>query len=310
MTTTAVDGRYKWTVVGLLWFVCLFNYADRQAIFSVFPLLKAEMHLSDVQLGYVASSFMWVYAAAAPFAGMVGDRFRRKHVILGGLIFWSLITVATALSTRYWHLVVFRGAGRIRRGVLLSGLDVADQRVARQGDAVARHVVASIQRLCGHHHGRSGGGIPGAALRMAARVLRVRLARSRAGDCADVPAERAGDRDGSRGIVPLFRRVAGGVPQSHGGGPDGGVHLRELCGHGVSYVAAFVPDAHLPHEFDDGRFQRDRVPASGVGAGSAHRRHGRRRVGAQGPARPHVDAGRRDCSRACRFCCSRDGLSA
>jgi MFS family permease len=106
--TTTTGGRYKWTVVGLLWFVCLFNYADRQAIFSVFPLLKAEMHLSDVQLGYIASSFMWVYAAAAPFAGMVGDRFRRKHVILGGLIFWSLITVATALSTRYWHLVVFR----------------------------------------------------------------------------------------------------------------------------------------------------------------------------------------------------------
>ena len=95
-------------MVGLLWFVCLFNYADRQAIFSVFPLLKTEMHLSDVQLGYIASSFMWVYAAAAPFAGVVGDRFRRKHVILGGLIFWSLITIATALSTRYWHLVAFR----------------------------------------------------------------------------------------------------------------------------------------------------------------------------------------------------------
>jgi len=107
-TPTSAAGRYKWTVVGLLWFVCLFNYADRQAIFSVFPLLKAEMNLSDVQLGYVASSFMWVYAASAPFAGMVGDRFRRKHVILAGLIFWSLITVATALSTKYWHLVAFR----------------------------------------------------------------------------------------------------------------------------------------------------------------------------------------------------------
>ena len=103
-----MKSKYKWTVVGLLWFVCLFNYADRQAIFSVFPLLKAEMHLTDVQLGYVASSFMWLYAAAAPFAGLAGDRFRRKTVILGGLIFWSLITIATAMSTRYWHLVVFR----------------------------------------------------------------------------------------------------------------------------------------------------------------------------------------------------------
>jgi MFS family permease len=102
------DEHYKWFVVGLLWFVCFFNYADRQAIFSVFPLLKAEMGLSDVQLGIVGASFMWVYAGAAPFAGLVGDRFRRKTLIIGGLIFWSLITVATAVSTKYWHLVLFR----------------------------------------------------------------------------------------------------------------------------------------------------------------------------------------------------------
>lgn len=92
----------------MLWFVCFFNYADRQAIFSVFPLLKSEMNLSDVQLGIVGASFMWVYAAAAPLAGIVGDRFQRKTLIIAGLIFWSLITVATALSTNYTHLVLFR----------------------------------------------------------------------------------------------------------------------------------------------------------------------------------------------------------
>jgi MFS family permease len=100
--------NYKWAVVAMLWFVCFFNYADRQAIFSVFPLLKSEMHLSDVQLGIVGGSFMWVYAAALPIAGMIGDRAPRKGLILGGLIFWSLITLATAMSTKYWHLVTFR----------------------------------------------------------------------------------------------------------------------------------------------------------------------------------------------------------
>jgi len=99
---------YKWLVVAMLWLVCFFNYADRQAIFSVFPLLKSEMGLSDVELGIVGASFMWVYAAALPLAGLAGDRFRRKTLILSGLVFWSLITVATALSTRYWHLVLFR----------------------------------------------------------------------------------------------------------------------------------------------------------------------------------------------------------
>ena len=99
----------KWAAVALLWLVCFFNYADRQAIYSVFPLLKTEMSLTDVQLGIVGASFMWVYAAAAPLAGIIGDRFARKHVIIGGLIFWSAITVLTALSTRYSQLVICRG---------------------------------------------------------------------------------------------------------------------------------------------------------------------------------------------------------
>src|SRR4051812_9481568 len=104
----APRSNYKWAVVAMLWFVCFFNYADRQAIFSVFPLLKSQMHLTDVQLGIVGGSFMWVYAAALPIAGMIGDRASRKALILGGLIFWSLITIATAMSTKYWHLVTFR----------------------------------------------------------------------------------------------------------------------------------------------------------------------------------------------------------
>src|SRR5205814_612712 len=105
---------YRWIVVAMLWLVCLFNYADRQAIFSVFPLLKSEMHLTDVQLGFVGSSFMWLYAAALPFAGIVGDMVSRKTLILGGLIFWSFITLATALSTQYWHLLLFRGLEGLR----------------------------------------------------------------------------------------------------------------------------------------------------------------------------------------------------
>ncbi len=100
--------RYRWYVVGMLWFVCLLNYADRQAIYSVFPLLKTQLQLSDVQLGYIASSFMWVYALCAPLAGLISDRFSRKTLILGGLIFWSLITIATALATSYWQLLLFR----------------------------------------------------------------------------------------------------------------------------------------------------------------------------------------------------------
>jgi hypothetical protein len=59
------DRSYKWLVVGMLWFVCFFNYADRQAIFSVFPLIKQQLALTDVQLGVVGAAFMWMYAQDA-----------------------------------------------------------------------------------------------------------------------------------------------------------------------------------------------------------------------------------------------------
>jgi len=108
MTRPDASPAYKWTVVALLWAVCLFNYADRQAIFSVFTVLREEMHLSDFQLGIVGSSFMWVYALAGPLAGAVGDRISRRTLVIGGLVFWSLVTIATAVSTKYWHLVLFR----------------------------------------------------------------------------------------------------------------------------------------------------------------------------------------------------------
>ena len=42
---------YKWWVVFMLWFVCFFNYADRQAIFAVFPKLEAGVRLRQGAAG-------------------------------------------------------------------------------------------------------------------------------------------------------------------------------------------------------------------------------------------------------------------
>ncbi len=92
----------------MLWFVCFFNYADRQAIFSVFPRLKDEFGFDKVQLGLIGSAFMWVYALAAPVAGFVGDRWRRKHLILGGCVFWSFVTMLTGSCGKLWHFVSVR----------------------------------------------------------------------------------------------------------------------------------------------------------------------------------------------------------
>lgn len=104
------SSRYKWYVVAMLWWISFFNYADRQAIFSVFPLLEKEMGLSPVELGLLGSAFAWTYGLAAPLAGYVVDRVRRKTAILAGLHVWSLICALTALSRNFRHLLFFRAA--------------------------------------------------------------------------------------------------------------------------------------------------------------------------------------------------------
>ena len=100
-------GRYKWYVVGMLWCISFFDYADRQGIFSLFPLLEKEMRLTPIQLGLLGSVFAWTYGLGAPFAGYVVDRIRRKAAMLGGLYVWSIVTVATTLSRSFRHLFAF-----------------------------------------------------------------------------------------------------------------------------------------------------------------------------------------------------------
>jgi MFS family permease len=106
----APSAGYRWAVVAMLWCITFFNYADRQAIFSVFPLLKQEMNLDMLQLGALGSAFAWLYGLGAPLAGSVVDRIRRKSAIMGGLYVWSTICMATALSRTFGQLLFFRAA--------------------------------------------------------------------------------------------------------------------------------------------------------------------------------------------------------
>jgi len=102
--------NYKWYVLGMLWWIAIFNYADRQAVFSVFPLLSKEFHLTNLQHGLLGSSFAWVYGVSAPFEGNIVDRVRRKSAILWGLQSWSTVCIATVLSRTFGQLLFFRAA--------------------------------------------------------------------------------------------------------------------------------------------------------------------------------------------------------
>lgn len=101
---------YRWSIVAMLWCISLFNYADRQAINSVLPLIQSELGLSMVQLGLLGSAFAWIYGFSGFFAGFVVDRISRKKAILAGLYAWSIICMSTAFSQGFRALFVLRAA--------------------------------------------------------------------------------------------------------------------------------------------------------------------------------------------------------
>lgn len=105
---------YKWTVLALFWVVYFLNQADRQVLFSVFPLIQGEFGLTNTQLGLLGSSFFWVYAILVPIAGSLGDRLSRKRIIVTALLVWSAATSTSGVVPGFALLLAFRaltGAG-------------------------------------------------------------------------------------------------------------------------------------------------------------------------------------------------------
>lgn len=101
--------HYKWLMLALLWLAFFLNSADRQIFSVVLPLIKADLKLSDAQLGLIASSLVWTYGLFVPIAGFVGDRLVRKNILVFSLLFWSVSTLFTGISTTVSQFVLFRG---------------------------------------------------------------------------------------------------------------------------------------------------------------------------------------------------------
>jgi MFS transporter, Spinster family, sphingosine-1-phosphate transporter len=84
----------------------LLNYADRNVLFAVQPLVQDEFHLTKTQVGYLTSAFLAFYMIAAPFVGPLADRYSRKRIIALGAIFWSGLTLLTAVTHTYTELLI------------------------------------------------------------------------------------------------------------------------------------------------------------------------------------------------------------
>jgi MFS family permease len=139
-----ISRAYRGYALGLLAFINILNYLDRNIIFALFEPIKRDLGLSDTQLGWLGSAYILVFSVAALPFGVLSDLRSRRAVIAGGVAVWSVFTFLGGLVRSYWQLFTCRaavGIGEAAFGPAASSL-VADY-FPGKGRAAAMSVLAS-----------------------------------------------------------------------------------------------------------------------------------------------------------------------
>lgn len=100
--------RRPGTILVLLTGLNLLNYIDRLVLSAVLPKIQADLDLSNLEGGLLATIFLVSYMVTAPAFGSLGDRTTRKGLIALGVLVWSLATIASGFATNALSLFVAR----------------------------------------------------------------------------------------------------------------------------------------------------------------------------------------------------------
>ncbi|TKD52931.1 MFS transporter [Sphingomonas baiyangensis] len=100
---------YRATVLAMLLIVYTFNFLDRQILGILVQPIKADLGLTDTQLGALGGiAFAMLYSTLAVPLAIVADRTSRSWVITISLAIWSGFTALCGVATSFWQLFAFR----------------------------------------------------------------------------------------------------------------------------------------------------------------------------------------------------------
>lgn len=100
---------YAWYVVFILFLAFTVSYIDRQIISLLVDPIKADLGISDTQIGLLQGfAFTVFYTFAGIPLGRLADRKNRKVIITVGMFLWSLMTAACGLAKSFGALFMAR----------------------------------------------------------------------------------------------------------------------------------------------------------------------------------------------------------
>lgn len=98
-----------WLTVGILFLAGILSVIDRSAINLLVDPLKADLGITDEQIGLLQGlAFGLFYACMGVPMGMAADRFSRRNLIAFGITVWSLATIYSGLARSFGELFTAR----------------------------------------------------------------------------------------------------------------------------------------------------------------------------------------------------------
>ena len=94
--------------LAVLFLINILNFYDRNVAGALAEPMKKEFDLSDQQIGLLGSAFIWIYAIVGVPLGLMADRMKRKTLLVGGVIVWSMLTAMNAIAQNFTHLLIAR----------------------------------------------------------------------------------------------------------------------------------------------------------------------------------------------------------
>ncbi|MCS6946643.1 MAG: MFS transporter, partial [Steroidobacteraceae bacterium] len=104
----AASEVYGWFLVGLLILAALVSYIDRQVIAIVVGPMRADLGISDTEIGWLYGIFAVFFALAGMPLAMLADRYNRMRLIAAGIFLWSLMTAGCGLARSFVQILLAR----------------------------------------------------------------------------------------------------------------------------------------------------------------------------------------------------------
>ncbi len=109
----------RYFLLGILTLIALMNFVDRQILAILLESIKADLKLSDLELGLLSGLvFAIFYALVGIPIARLADRWNRRKIISLSLLVWSSMTVISGFASNFIHLALARiGVGVGEGGV-------------------------------------------------------------------------------------------------------------------------------------------------------------------------------------------------